>query len=621
MRGLGLAGLGSCGLTGDSFFGTKGASPFRDRRAGAGTFQERKTAFAPVPRVDASAALASVVLMVTQSFPLPFARRVFVVRMLAVMAGRGGLLARATRGVIAGGLLLASSLFAAAPVITSPGSASGNLGVPFLYQVTATNNPTRFDYAIFVPSLGGGFFTGVISGTPSSEGTFVGTISATNADGTSSAPLTITIGPPFAAQPVITSMPYALAVPGRPFSYQITATNNPTSFDSGTFGNGLSLNPATGVLSGMPTKDTGWVSTTIRASNAVGMGYGNLLVAFAPETTVLPVITGPATATATVGESLTLWLSWTGEPVLFDASGLPPGLEMAYNLGAISGIPTVEGVYTVNLSALNAAGTEHATLTLTVNPVPAAPVITSPLTATAFVGQPFSYQITASGSPTSFNAEGNMPGLSVSFLTGILSGTFSTPGSYDLDLRATNASGTDHRTLTLLVTTPDSYTAWVLGYGLGGDAANMASDPDVDGLVNLLEYALGTNPLQPSAVQSPAAEMEAGALALHHRRNKTAEITWAYEVSSDLLLWSQAVPVTGVVDADVDGDGKVEMVRALLPLAVGDTRKFLRLTLTARRVGRPSAVRRARAELPVMQPTAPAFLDASAVRPAAPAGW
>ena len=57
----------------------------------------------------------------------------------------------------------------------------------------------------------------------------------------------------------------------------------------------------------------------------------------------------------------------------------------------------------MTLSATNSAGTGTAALTLTVT---AAPVITSAGSASGTVGNAFSYQITATNSPTSFGASG-----------------------------------------------------------------------------------------------------------------------------------------------------------------------------------------------------------------------
>src|SRR5207248_11718439 len=75
------------------------------------------------------------------------------------------------------------------------------------------------------------------------------------------------------------------------------------------------------------------------------------------------------------------------------------------------------------------------------------PQITSALTWTGQVGVPLSpYQITATNSPTSFNATGLPAGLTVNTSTGLISGTpaWGTDASspYSVTVSATNGSGT-----------------------------------------------------------------------------------------------------------------------------------------------------------------------------------
>ena len=84
--------------------------------------------------------------------------------------------------------------------------------------------------------------------------------------------------------------------------------------------------------------------------------------------------------------------------------------------------------------------------------VHSAPVITSALTANAYQSVPFNYQITATNSPTSFNATSLPTGLSIDTATGIISGTTSVAtGNYNVTISATNARGTDTKTLVITV--------------------------------------------------------------------------------------------------------------------------------------------------------------------------
>ena len=82
----------------------------------------------------------------------------------------------------------------------------------------------------------------------------------------------------------------------------------------------------------------------------------------------------------------------------------------------------------------------------------AVPVITSALTGTAEAGvSGFSYQITAENSPTSYAATGLPGGLSVNPVSALISGTpdKNAPGTYLIQISATNPNGTATETLVL----------------------------------------------------------------------------------------------------------------------------------------------------------------------------
>jgi hypothetical protein len=103
------------------------------------------------------------------------------------------------------------------PVITSPVTAAGTLGNPFSYTIAAINRVTGFDATGLPPGLSVDTSTGVISGVPVAAGIVQITLSATNATGTSTATLALTIerlpgGVNIA--PLFSSAPTADQIPG-----------------------------------------------------------------------------------------------------------------------------------------------------------------------------------------------------------------------------------------------------------------------------------------------------------------------------------------------------------------------------------------------------------------------
>jgi hypothetical protein len=75
--------------------------------------------------------------------------------------------------------------------------------------------------------------------------------------------------------PVITSPTTASGTVGASFSYQIAASNSPTSFNATGLPAGLSVNTSTGLISGTPTA-AGTSAVTISASNSAGPGSATL---------------------------------------------------------------------------------------------------------------------------------------------------------------------------------------------------------------------------------------------------------------------------------------------------------------------------------------------------------
>ena len=156
-----------------------------------------------------------------------------------------------------------------------------------------------------------------------------------------------------------------------------------------------------------------------------------------------PVISSLLTATGVVGRAFQYQIETVETTTRYAASGLPPGLTLNAATGLIAGSPTTLGIYPVTLSVTNQAGTATSVLVVTVRMVP---VITSPLSVTAFVGQPFYYVITAAGEPTSF---ADPYGLPCDPVTGVISYQPPTALQDAFTINASNAAGTGSATLNI----------------------------------------------------------------------------------------------------------------------------------------------------------------------------
>ena len=165
---------------------------------------------------------------------------------------------------------------------------------------------------------------------------------------------------PLLAAPVVSSATTASGTNGVSFSYQIAASNFPTSFSASGLPAGLSVNSITGLITGTPSV-SGTFNATISASNSGGTGNATLTITLQPPA---PVINGALSVTGTSGSAFSYTITASNSPTSFAASGLPAGLSLNTTSGVISGTPSVTGTFSATISASNGGGTGSATLNI-----------------------------------------------------------------------------------------------------------------------------------------------------------------------------------------------------------------------------------------------------------------
>ncbi|MEP7337100.1 MAG: putative Ig domain-containing protein [Acidobacteriota bacterium] len=245
------------------------------------------------------------------------------------------------------------------PAITLASLGSATVGSGYAGSVAASP-AGDYTYSVVTGSLPSGLSlntsSGAITGLPSTSGTQNFSLKAQDANGCSgtqsyslvvSCP-TITLS----ALPVpALNTPYNQTVTASPagsYSFAVTAGALPTS---------LSLNSATGLLSGTPTA-TGAYSFTITVTGS-GSCTGSRSYSGTISGGGCPTITFPALPSGTVGQAYNNYVAPTPAGVysyVVTAGSLPPGLTLYDFLGLLNGYPTLAGTYNFTIQATDMNG-------------------------------------------------------------------------------------------------------------------------------------------------------------------------------------------------------------------------------------------------------------------------
>ena len=275
----------------------------------------------------------------------------------------------------------------------------------------------------------------------------------------------------FLAQPSPLRLTCASAVGqvGVPYSSALLATGGvpPYTFSitSGNLPAGLTLNPATGVITGTPNQ-AGTSSFTAQVTDSSGSTTNtatstcNIVVTTPPPLSVFcPISTGQ------VGVAYTSALSASGglPPYTFAISAgvLPDGLTLNPNTGAITGTPTAAGTFNFTAQVVDSRGNSSGTATSNCSIVisPAAPTLAC-ASSTGEVGVPYNSALNANGGvpPYTFSiTSGSLPaGLTLNPSSGAITGTPSAAGTFNFTAQVVdsrnNSAGTKTSNCSITIT-------------------------------------------------------------------------------------------------------------------------------------------------------------------------
>jgi uncharacterized repeat protein (TIGR01451 family) len=285
------------------------------------------------------------------------------------------------------------------PALLFASPPGGEVGVSYSDSLTVTGGTSPFTWSISAGSLPPGITigtsTGLLTGTPTTAGTYSFTVKVTDSAGLSATEATsITIVP----GPSLTFSTPPSGWTNTVYTDTLTATGGTTpyifSLATGSLPPGISLS-ASGVLSGTPTS-AGTYSFTVKLTDALGQTT--------TKATTLTIAAGVTTNFAappsgSVGIAYSYTLTATGGTTPYtwsvNAGTLPPGITLS-SAGVLSGTPTTIGSYPFTVNVVDAnGGVSTASITLVITGAPVLTINSTASVSTTTPGSVVTYTITA----------------------------------------------------------------------------------------------------------------------------------------------------------------------------------------------------------------------------------
>lgn len=391
---------------------------------------------------------------------------------LSLLASSGGTFAKWTAAIsqMTGANIQIGDWVAVEPPVISSDSKlpDGSVGSEYRYQFEATNSEkatwSSFNLYGNLPAGLQLSSDGVISGTPTYDSTSNFRVTVRNIAGSDERSFTLVINPVAPVFAESQTLPDAYDGKAYPSTtLQTSGRSRIFKISSGELPQGLTLGSSNGIISGTPV-GYGFFTFTVTVSNGGGSDSKEFTINLNSD---YPYITTTALPDATMNTAYSQALAGSGpSPTYTVSSGaLPSGLNLNPTTGQITGSSRAHGLATFTISKTNALGTvtkdlsiyvRHAAPTFTPNYNP--PVVRKNVA--------YKYQLVGTGDDVTYAiSEGSLPtGLTLDPVTGIISGTTSVIGDFDITVTKTNESGIVTRSYTitsLLVSPTITFPSWV----------------------------------------------------------------------------------------------------------------------------------------------------------------